>query len=193
MLSLSPPASGNLADGRPLGNKPGHPHGMEGRTQPARPAGRPDAGELTLSLYCPQPADSSARSKAPPAMWLDASHGEHRIRSGTAGQASSGTRRCRVVPPRGRGALRAFLDTVTFAAAPISAPVRGATPFRYRARKCAGARGVVRWGSMVNALGFHGTCYRVTGHLRARQVLGKTPLLDEVTRASRGYESTWSF
>jgi hypothetical protein len=46
---------------------------------------------------------------------------------------------------------------------------------------------------MVNALGFHGTCYRVTGHLRARHVLGETPFLDEVTRASPGYESTWRF
>jgi len=51
----------------------------------------------------------------------------------------------------------------------------------------------VRWGSMVNALGFHGTCYRVIGHLRARHVLGKTPFLDKVTRASPGYESTWKF
>ena len=46
---------------------------------------------------------------------------------------------------------------------------------------------------MVNALGFQRTCYRVTGHLRARHVLGKTPFLDEVTRASPGYERTWTF
>ena len=46
---------------------------------------------------------------------------------------------------------------------------------------------------MVNALGFHGTCYRVTGHLRARQVLGETPFLDEATCASPGHESTWRF
>jgi len=46
---------------------------------------------------------------------------------------------------------------------------------------------------MVNALGFHGTCYGVIGHLRARHVLGKTPFLDEVTRASPRYESTWRF
>ena len=43
---------------------------------------------------------------------------------------------------------------------------------------------------MVNALGFHGRCYRVTGHLRARQVLGETPFLDEVTCASPAYESS---
>ncbi len=71
--------------------------------------------------------------------------------------------------------------------------MRGTTPFRYRDRTCARARGGVRWGSMVNALGFHGTCYRVIGHLRARHVLGKTPLLDEVTRASRERESTSRF
>ena len=35
-------------------------------------------------------------------------------------------------------------------------------------------------------------CYRVTGHLRARQVLGKTAFVDEVTPASPGYESTWT-
>jgi len=45
----------------------------------------------------------------------------------------------------------------------------------------------------VNALGFHGTCYMVTGHLRARHVPGKTPFLDEVTLASPGYESTCRF
>jgi len=42
--SLSSPASGNLADGRPIGNTLGHPHGMEGRTQPGascRAPGRP--------------------------------------------------------------------------------------------------------------------------------------------------------
>jgi len=74
-----------------------------------------------------------------------------------------------------------FLDTATSAAAPISPLMRGTTPFRYRERTCARARGVVRWGSMVNALVFQRTCYRVTGHLRARQVLGETPFLDEVT------------
>ena len=46
---------------------------------------------------------------------------------------------------------------------------------------------------MVNALGFQRTCYRVTGHLRARHVLGKTHLLDEVTCATPRYESTWEF
>ena len=46
---------------------------------------------------------------------------------------------------------------------------------------------------MVNALGFHGTCYGVTGQVRARHVLGETPFLDEVTRATPGYESTWRF
>ena len=33
----------------------------------------------------------------------------------------------------------------------------------------------------------------VTGHLRARHVLGETPFLDEVTCASRELESTWRF
>ena len=46
---------------------------------------------------------------------------------------------------------------------------------------------------MVNALGFQRRCYGVTGHLRARHVLGETPFLDEVTRASPRYESTWRF
>ena len=46
---------------------------------------------------------------------------------------------------------------------------------------------------MVRALGSQGMCYRVTGHLRARHVLGETPFLDGVTRASPGYESTWRF
>ena len=51
----------------------------------------------------------------------------------------------------------------------------------------------MRWGPMVNALGFHGRCYKVIGHLRARHVLGKTPFLDEVTRATPTYESIWNF
>jgi len=88
---------------------------------------------------------------------------------------------------------RALLDAVTFRGGSFLQRMRGATPFRYRERTCAGARAHVRWGSMVNALGFQRTCYRVTGHLRARHVLGKTPFLDEVTRATPGYESTWKF
>ena len=86
-----------------------------------------------------------------------------------------------------------FLDTVTFAAGALSPPMRGTTPTSYRERTCARARGGVRWGSMVNALGFQRRCYMVTGHLRARHVLGKTPFLDEVTCASPGHESTWRF
>ena len=31
----------------------------------------------------------------------------------------------------------------------------------------------------------------LTGQVRARYVPGETPFLDEVTRASPGYESTW--
>jgi len=124
-----------------------------------------------------------------------------------AGTGCAASCLCRVVPPRGRRASRALLDTVTSGATSISLRMRGTTPpvtvrahrlLRRdgpvnRVRKCARARGGVRWGSMVNALGFHGRCYRVTGHLRARHVLGKTPFLDEVTRASPRYESTWSF
>ena len=98
-----------------------------------------------------------------------------------------------VLPLPEQCASRAFLDRVISADGPIVPPVRGNTPFRYRERTCARARGGVRWGPMVNALGFQGMCYRVIGHLRARHVLGKTPFLDEVTRASLGYESTWKF
>jgi len=100
--------------------------------------------------------------------------------------------------PRANGAFRApyghsLLDAVTSGVAVVLPRVRGTTPFRYRERTCARAPGVVRWGSMVNALGFQRTCYGVIGHLRARHVLGKTPFLDEVTRATPGHESTWRF
>ena len=43
----------------------------------------------------------------------------------------------------------------------------------------------------MNALGFPRRCYRVIGQLRARQLLGETPFLDEVSCASFGYERTW--
>ena len=93
---------------------------------------------------------------------------------------------------RRRCPARAFLDTVTSVPGAISAPMRGTTPTSYRERTCARAPAHVRAGHMVNALGFQGMCYRVTGHLRARQVLGKTAFLDDVTLASPGHESTWT-
>ena len=90
-------------------------------------------------------------------------------------------------------AATGFLDGVTSAGPSLLQRMRGTTPFRYRERTCAGARGGVRWGPMVNALGFQRRCYRVIGHLRARHVLGETPFLDEVTCASPAHESTWKF
>ena len=101
--------------------------------------------------------------------------------------------RCQVVALPGPCASRVFLDTVTSRVGSLLQRMRGTTPFRYRERTCARAPGGVRWGPMVNALGFQRRCYRVIGHLRARHVLGKTHFLDEGTRASPGHESTWRF
>ena len=51
--SVRPSASGNPADGRPLDNKLGHPHGLERRTQPARPPARPDARTAAAASFVP--------------------------------------------------------------------------------------------------------------------------------------------
>ena len=75
---------------------------------------------------------------------------------------------CHLVTPTRAACVADLLDTVTSGYASFLQRMRGTTPFRYRERTCARARGGMRWGPMVNALGFQRRCYRVTGHLRAR-------------------------
>ena len=56
------------------------------------------------------------------------------------------------------------------------------------ARKCAGALAHVRAGPRGNALGPQGECAVVIGHLRARQVAGKTAFLDERSAQRVGWK-----
>ena len=118
----------------------------------------------TTRRKCRQVAPRPGRPRNSPRR-TDVEHKRETMSRGTIGQSALG---------------RASSLSHPGAPARLDPLLRGEGPIN-RQRTCARALAHVRAGPVVNALGFQGMCYRVIGHLRARQVAGKTPFLDART------------